>query len=216
MITNLSLQNSLVGEWMSELRSVEVQADRWRFRTNLERVAEVAGYEISKTLNYKNVLIQTPLGEHQSRVLADQPVIGTILRAGIPMHNGLLHFFDRADNAFIAAYRKHHRDGSFEIAENYLTCPPIEGRVVILADPMLATGASLLVSLENLLEIGVPSKIHIVCAIACTEGINNIIRKHPKIDIWAGDIDEELTAKRYIVPGLGDAGDLAFGSKHQY
>jgi uracil phosphoribosyltransferase len=181
----------------------------------MERIAEVAAYEISKQLPFVEKSIPTPMGESLVQVLKEQPVLATILRAGVPMHNGLLHYFDKADCAFVAAYRKHHRDGSFEIEQQYLTCPPLEGKALIIADPMLATGASLIVALETLLNHGIPGQIHIVSAIACVEGIENVLRKFPDVSIWAGAIDEELTAKGYIVPGLGDAGDLSFGSKEQ-
>lgn len=216
MIYNLSAQNSLVNQWMHEIRSIEIQKDKMRFRRNLERLGEVAAYEISKELPYEMVMTQTQLGEIEVPVLAKQPVVATILRAGIPLHQGVLNYFDNADSAFIAAYRRHHRDGSFEIAQNYITCPPIENRILIMADPMLATGASFSVCLAALLEHGSPSMIHLITAIATTEGIENVQRKYPEVHIWAGAIDEELTAKGYIVPGLGDAGDLAFGNKRQY
>lgn len=216
MIHNLSVQNSIVSQWMHELRAENIQTDRMRFRRNLERIGEVAAYEISKQLDYEERTTQTQLGEAASRILKEQPVLATILRAGLPLHNGILNYFDRAECAFIAAYRKHHRDGSFEIAQNYLTCPVIAGSVLILSDPMLATGASLKLALSGLEEHGPAKKVFVVTAIACNEGIENLLRKFPGISIFAGDIDDELTAKGYIVPGLGDAGDLAFGSKRQY
>lgn len=215
MITNLSDSHSLLRIWMREIREVSVQEDRLRFRRNLERIGEVAAYELSKMLPYHSVLVQTPMGEALCVELEQQPVIATILRAGIPLHQGLMNYFDRADAAFIAAYRKHNRDGSFEIEQEYLTSPDLEGRILIIADTMLATGASLVLSLDSLLENGKPLQIHLVTAIACTEGIDLILRKHPEVHIWAGDIDDELTARGYIVPGLGDAGDLAYGSKRQ-
>jgi uracil phosphoribosyltransferase len=215
MVYNLSVQNSILTQWISEIRDVEVQGDRLRFRRNMERIGEVAAYEISKQIPYQEKTVQTPMGESLSRVIPAQPVLATILRAGIPLHQGLLNYFDQSDCAFIAAYRKHHRDGSFEIEQNYITCPPLEGRVLIIADPMLATGASLLLALETLLGYGKPLQVHVVAAIACSEGIENVLRKYPETEIWAGDIDDELTAKGYIVPGLGDAGDLAFGIKQQ-
>ena len=215
MVVNLSEQYSLLSDWISELRDVEVQGDRLRFRRNLERIAEVAAYEISKGLLYAEKEVQTPLGLASGKVLRDQPVIATILRAGLPMHQGLLNFFDKADNAFISAYRKHQRDGSFEISLDYVSCPELEGRVVIISDPMLATGASLVKTIQFLREEGHPSEIHVVVAIACTVGIEYVLRTEPNCKIWCGDIDDELTAKGYIVPGLGDAGDLAFGTKAQ-
>lgn len=215
MVINLSDQHSLVSNWVSELRNVEVQNDRMRFRRNLERIGEIAAYEISKTLAWEEVEITTPLGTAPSKVLKQQPVLATILRAGLPMHQGMLNYFDRADNAFISAYRKHHRDGSFEISLDYVSCPSLESRVIIVSDPMLATGSSLVKTVQYLRDEGMPSEIHIVCAIACTVGIEYVHRNEPKVKIWCGDIDDELTAKGYIVPGLGDAGDLAFGTKVQ-
>ena len=213
MVINLSEQHSLVSNWVSELRSPEVQTDRMRFRRNLERIAEVAAYEISKVLPFEEKEIQTPLGIATCKLLKDQPVLATILRAGLGMHYGLLNFFDQADNAFISAYRKHEKDGSFEISLDYVSCPELENRVVIISDPMLATGASLVKTIKYLREEGQPREMHIVCAIACTVGIEYVKREEPNITIWCGDIDDELTAKGYIVPGLGDAGDLAYGSK---
>ncbi len=217
MITNLSTQGSLLTEWISELRNIDVQNNRLRFRRNLERIGEAMAYEISKTFLWQEQEIQTPLGTHNSKTLINHPVLATILRAGLPLHNGFLNYFDRADNAFISAYRKHRRDGSFEISLEYLSCPSIDNRILILCDPMLATGSSLVAALRSLLNHGTPSNIHIVCAIAATEGIEYVIREFgEKIYIWCGDIDDELTAKGYIVPGLGDAGDLAFGPKSQF
>ena len=216
MVTNLSEQHSLVSNWMSELRSTEIQNDRLRFRRNLERVGQVIAYEISKTMEWKEQEIQTPLGSHNSKVLGEQPVLATILRAGLPLHHGLLSYFDRADNAFISAYRKHHRDGTFQINLEYLSCPSIDDRIIIMCDPMLATGASVVAALRSLQTVGNPSQIHIASAIAATVGIEYVLREFgDKLYIWCGDIDDELTAKGYIVPGLGDAGDLAFGPKTQ-
>jgi uracil phosphoribosyltransferase len=216
MIVNLSEQHSLVSNWVSELRDINVQNDRMRFRRNLERIGEVAAYEISRIMPFTEVAIETPLGTHNSKVLMEQPVLATILRAGLPLHNGMLNYFDKADNAFVSAYRKHHRDGSFEISMEYMSCPSLENRVVIISDPMLATGASLVKTIQSIKDEGPPSEIHVVVAIACTVGIEFLQRETgDKIRIWCGDIDDELTAKGYIVPGLGDAGDLAFGTKMQ-
>lgn len=215
MVINLSKEHSLVSNWVAELRDTEIQTDRMRFRRNLERIGEVAAYEISKELAWEEVEITTPLGTAPSKMLKNQPVLATILRAGLPLHQGLLNYFDRADNAFISAYRKHHRDGTFEISLDYISCPSIENRVVIIADPMLATGSSLVKTVQYLRDEGLPSEIHIVCAIACTVGIEYVHRNEPKVKIWCGAIDDELTAKGYIVPGLGDAGDLAYGTKVQ-
>lgn len=215
MVTCLSDNNSLLNEWMCEIRSTEIQTDRMRFRRNIERVGEIAAYEISRHFIYKDITIQTPLGESVCKTLEQQPVLAAILRAGLPLHQGLLNYFDKADNAFIAAYRKHHRDGTFEIELNYHTSPDCTGRPLIIADPMLATGASLSLALQSVTENNMPSQIHIVSVLACTIGIDYILRKFPQAFIWVGAIDEELTARGYIVPGLGDAGDLAYGSKIQ-
>lgn len=215
MVINLSEQHSLVSNWVAELRDTEVQDNRMRFRRNLERIGEVAGYEISKLLEWEEKEITTPLGTASCKMLKAQPVLATILRAGLPMHQGLLNYFDKADNAFISAYRKHHRDGSFEISLDYVSCPSLENRVIIISDPMLATGSSLVKTVQYLRDEGQPSEIHIVCAIACTVGIEYVQRNEPKVKIWCGAIDDELTAKGYIVPGLGDAGDLAYGTKVQ-
>ena len=215
MVINLSEEHSLISNLVSELRNVDIQDDRLRFRTNLERIGEVAAYEISKRLSWTEKEITTPLGTSAAKVLEKQPVLATILRAGLPMHQGLLNYFDRADNAFISAYRKHNQDGTFEISLDYISCPEMEDRVVIISDPMLATGASLVKTIQFIREEGSPSAIHFVCAIACTVGIEYVLRAEPKATIWCGDIDDELTAKGYIVPGLGDAGDLAYGVKVQ-
>jgi len=215
MVVNLSKQYSLLSDWVSELRNVDIQSDRMRFRRNLERIGEVAAIEISKTLAYTPTDIQTPLGTSVCNLLSKQPVLATILRAGLPLHQGLLNYFDRADNAFISAYRKHNKDGSFEISLEYVSCPELEDRTVIISDPMLATGASLVKTIQYLRDEGHPAEIHVVCAIACTVGIEYVLRSEPKAKIWCGAIDDELTAKGYIVPGLGDAGDLAFGNKVQ-
>ena len=215
MIVNLSQQHSLISNWVGELRNVNIQTDRMRFRRNLERIGEVAAYEISKVLPFVETEIQTPLGIAEHKTLKEQPVLATILRAGLPLHQGLLNFFDQADNAFISAYRKHNKDGSFEISLDYVSCPELENRVVIISDPMLATGSSLVKTIHFLKAEGKPSAIHIVAAIACTVGIEYVKREEPTVTIWCGDIDDELTAKGYIVPGLGDAGDLAYGNKVQ-
>jgi uracil phosphoribosyltransferase len=215
MVVNLSNECSLICDFIAEIRDVQIQTDRMRFRRNLERIGEIAAYEISKTLVYEQKDIQTPLGIAPGKALKEQPVLATILRAGVPLHQGLLNYFDKADNAFISAYRKHNMDGSFEISLDYVSCPELENRVVIISDPMLATGSSLVKTIQYLREEGHPREIHVVAAIACTVGIEYVQRSEPQVKIWCGDIDEELTAKGYIVPGLGDAGDLAFGTKVQ-
>jgi len=215
MIINLSDQHSLVSNWVSELRDIAIQTDSMRFRRNLERIGEIAAYEISKTLAWEEKEITTPLGIANCKVLKSQPVLATILRAGLGMHTGLLNYFDKGENAFISAYRRHHADGSFEISLDYMSCPEIDDKVMIISDPMIATGSSLVKVIQSLKEEGEIKELHIVCAIACTVGLEYVLRAQPKATIWCGDIDDELTAKGYIVPGLGDAGDLAFGQKIQ-
>jgi uracil phosphoribosyltransferase len=216
MVINLSNKHSLLTNWIAELRDVNVQGDRMRFRRNLQRIGEVAAFEISKELPFEEVEVQTPLGIHTSKMLKQQPILATILRAGLPLHQGMLNYFDKADNAFISAYRKHHTDGTFEICLDYMSCPSLDGRIVIISDPMLATGASLVKTINFMKDEGSPAMIYVVCAIASAVGIEYIHREcGDDIKIWCGDIDEELTAKGYIVPGLGDAGDLAYGSKMQ-
>jgi len=216
MVHNLSENHSLVSNWISELRDITVQTDRMRFRKNIERIGEVIAYEMSKQMASKIVNITTPLGIHASKVLAEQPVLATILRAGLPLHQGMLNYFDKADNAFISAYRKHHSDGSFEISIEYLSCPDLNNRILILADPMLATGASLVETIQAITKTQKPKEIHIAVAIASKKGIETVEAALGKnIPIWCGDIDDVLNDKSYIVPGLGDAGDLAYGTKMQ-
>jgi len=215
MVINLSQDYSILCDWVAEIRDQSVQTDRMRFRRNLERIGEIAGYEISRLLPFEEIEIQTPLGYAASKMLKSQPVLATILRAGLPLHQGLLNVFDKADNAFISAYRKHEADGSFEISMSYITSPDLENRILIISDPMLATGSSMVKTIQQLRSEGNPAEIHIVTAIACTVGIEYLRRALPACKIWCGAIDDELTAKGYIVPGLGDAGDLSFGSKTQ-
>jgi uracil phosphoribosyltransferase len=214
MIHNLSKSNSIFSQYTSEIRNIHVQKDRMRFRRNLERMGEIFAYEISKTLAYENVEITTPLGISNIPLPAQQPVLATILRAGLPLHNGLLSYFDNAENGFISAYRKHHKDGTFQVEVEYLSCPDITDKVVIISDPMLATGTSLVLAYKALLNRGIPSHVHIVCSIASLQGVEYVKRNLPaNTTIWCGAIDDELTAQSYIVPGLGDAGDLAYGTK---
>lgn len=215
MMHILSNEVSLVNSWINELRNVEVQTDRMKFRRNMERIGEIAAFEISKKLDYKEVEITTPLDKIKVKEIAVQPVITTILRAGVPLFQGVLNYFDKADCGFVAAYRKHDTNDYFSIKQDYLTCPNIEGRPLIVADPMLATGASLIEALKDLLTHGKPSQIHIVAAIASRQGAEAIRTAYPEAHIWIGAIDEELTSKGYITPGLGDAGDLSFGEKLQ-
>ncbi|MBX2893450.1 MAG: uracil phosphoribosyltransferase [Saprospiraceae bacterium] len=213
MVFNLSEKNSIANQFIAELRNVEIQKDRQRFRRNLERVGEVLAYEISQTLQYELYEVETPLGVSPVMLPAQRIVLGTVLRAGLPMHQGMLNYFDSADNAFISAFRRLHKDGSFDIQLDYVTTPDLTDCVLILSDPMLATGASVNVALQELLRFGTPAIIHVATVIASTAGLDAVRRRYPRATIWAGAIDEELTAKSYIVPGLGDAGDLAYGNK---
>ncbi|MCF8285550.1 MAG: uracil phosphoribosyltransferase [Chitinophagaceae bacterium] len=216
MVIDLSKNNSLLNHWVAELRDVHVQNDRMRFRRNIERIGEVAAYELSKTLQFKPVEVTTPLGIAPTQLLKEQPVLATILRAGLPLHQGMLNYFDKADNAFISAYRKHHPDGSFEISLEYLSCPNLNDRVLILCDPMLATGASLVETIQAIQKTYTPAQIHIVVTIASQKGIEHVEKElGADTPIWCAAIDPILNDKSYIVPGLGDAGDLAFGTKMQ-
>lgn len=215
MVTDFSISNSIINIYISEIRDEKIQIDQLRFRKNLERISAIMAYEISKTLTYIDLKVQTPMGVADSKSLKSKVVVASILRAGLPMHNGFLEVFDKAENAFISAYRRHHKDGSFDIKLQYVTCPDLKGKVLILVDPMLATGSSVEKTLSEIGEYGKPSKIHVVTAISSTQGVKHIRRLFPKVAIWTGAIDDELTAKSYIVPGLGDAGDLAFGPKLQ-
>jgi len=213
MIHDFNQSNSIINQYVAELRNVEIQKDSMRFRRNLERIGEIMAYEISKELDYELFEVETPLGTASIDLPIEMPVLGTIMRAGLPMHQGFLNVFDAAENTFVSAYRKHHKDGSFEINIEYVSCPNLEGKVLIIADPMLATGSSIVSTLKQLEEFGKPKIVHLAVAIAAIDGINYVRRMLPKAKIWVGAIDEELTAKSYIVPGLGDAGDLAFGEK---
>lgn len=215
MLHKLFESNTILNQFVAEIRDVAIQADRLRFRKNMERIGEIFAYEISKYITYSKQEVETPLGIAKCELPSDRIVLATILRAGLPLHNGLLSYLDRADNAFISAYRQHHKDGTFEIKMQYITCPSIEDSVLILSDPMLATGASMQQSIEAILEYGKPKQIHVVVAIASSNGINYIQRHYPDVHLWVAAEDEELTAKSYIVPGLGDAGDLAYGAKLQ-
>ncbi|MEO5569442.1 MAG: uracil phosphoribosyltransferase [Bacteroidia bacterium] len=214
MVHILSNQNSILNQFIAEIRDSEIQKDRMRFRRNMERIGEIAAYEISKTLAWTEKEVTTPLGIATVPVLKEYPVLGTILRAGLPMHQGILNYFDQSDNAFISAYRRHHKDNTFDIHLEYLSSPLLENRVVVISDPMLATGQSMVKTIKALYERGKPAHVHIVAAIASSEGIV-YVKSHLSEDVtlWIGAVDEELTAQSFIVPGLGDAGDLAFGRK---
>lgn len=207
-------ENSIFNQFIAEIRDHVIQKDSMRFRSNMERIGEIFAYEISKKLIYKAKEVVTPLGIAHVPVLAEQPVIATILRAGLPLHKGLLNYFDQAENAFISAYRKHHKDGTFDIQLEYISSPDLNGKELIIADPMLASGSSLLMTCRALLQKGNPTHTHIVSVIASMEGVEYVRKNLPEnVTFWIGAVDEELTVQSYIVPGLGDAGDLAFGNK---
>ncbi|MFP4471435.1 MAG: uracil phosphoribosyltransferase [Bacteroidales bacterium] len=215
MVNVLGKENSVLNQFIAELRDVKVQNDPMRFRKNLERVGEIFAYEISKKLAYESKEVITPLGSAQVNVLNTYPVLATILRAGIPFHQGMLNIFDKSENAFISAYRKHHKDGTFQIEIEYISKPTLDGRILILTDTMLATGYSMALAYRELIDDEKPAHTHIVAIIASLEGVNYMKRNFSssELTIWVGAIDDELTAQAYIVPGLGDAGDLAYGSK---
>ncbi len=215
MIKNLGAQNSIFNQYISEIRDSVIQQDSLRFRYNMERMGAIFAYEISQQLEYEIKEVTTPLGVAEVPVLKAFPVLATILRAGLPLHRGMLNLFDKSENAFVSAYRKHSKDGHFNIQVEYVSGPDLTNRVVILSDPMLATGASLALSYKALIVKGKPLHTHIVTLIASTQGIDHLKRNLPTDDVtlWVGAIDDELTAQAYIVPGLGDAGDLAYGNK---
>ncbi|HLO56401.1 MAG TPA: uracil phosphoribosyltransferase [Saprospiraceae bacterium] len=215
MIHNLSSKNSIANTFLAQMRDVNTQNNRLVFRKNMERLGNIFAYEISKHLEYTDQEVETPLGIAKTAIPSSKVVLCTILRAGLPLHNGMLDYFDDASNAFVAAYRKNHKDGSFEISLEYVTCPDINDATLILIDPMLATGASIEKSIDSLQEFGTYKELHIVTIIASSYGVKHIRRLYPKAHLWMAAEDDELTAKSYIVPGLGDAGDLAFGKKIQ-
>lgn len=214
-MNNLGKNGSLLNQYLAEMRDVEIQKDSFRFRQNMERVGEIFAYEISKTLEWEEKEVITGLGTASCKVLKSQPVIATILRAGLPMHQGILRFFDKAENAFISAYRKHHKNGRFDIQVEYTSSPEINDKILILSDPMLATGSSMVLSYKELKRKGEPRHTHFVSALASVQGIEFLKKNLPRdsYSLWVGAVDDELTAQAYIVPGLGDAGDLAYGSK---
>ncbi|MFT5627359.1 MAG: uracil phosphoribosyltransferase [Glaciecola sp.] len=217
-IHNLSQEDSILNSFISEIRDVNTQTDRMRFRRNIERIGEVLCYEMSKTLDFSPKTITTPLGTSETKLFNNDIVLCSILRAGVPLHNGLLNYFDEAENAFISAYR-HHKENpeTFEIIVEYLACPSLEGKTLILADPMLATGQSMVATFEALKPFGTPKNIHLVSVIGAQDGVDFINNHFGKdTHLWIAAIDKTLSAKGYIVPGLGDAGDLAFGKKLQH
>jgi len=216
MATILSSANSVVNQFISELRDQEIQKDSMRFRRNLERLGAIFAYEISKKLSYEPKEVITPLGIANVPVLTDCPVLVTILRAGLPFHQGMLNVFDHAENGFISAFRRHHKDGTFSISIEYASIPDINNKTVILCDTMLASGSSMVLAYKEMLRHGTPRHTHIAAIVANVEGVElvkkNIARKD--MTLWLGVVDDEMTAQSYIVPGLGDAGDLAFGTKN--
>ena len=215
MVIEISKQNSVANRFLAEMRDLGIQKDPMRFRRNLERMGEVLAYELSKTLDYAEEEVVSPLGVAPTMLHADNPVLATILRAGIPLHQGMLNYFDRADNVFVSAYRKHRKgEDGFDVEVEYLSGPSIEGRVLVLSDPMLASGRSMVLVYKALLRLGRPKAVHVVSVIASSEGVE-FAKKHlpASTRYWLGAIDEEMTAEAYIVPGLGDAGDLAYGPK---
>ena len=212
----LDREKTVLSTFIAELRDVNIQADSMRFRRNLERVGEVMAYEISKKLEYASADVETQLGEAQMLLPVSEVVIATILRAGLPYHQGFLNYFDRAQSGFVSAYRKYGKDGTFNIKIEYVQCGNIEGKTLILADPMLATGSSAVLTYKALVEKGgMPAHVHIATIVASEEGIDYVKKHMPKQNttIWCGAVDQELTVKSYIVPGIGDAGDLAYGKK---
>ena len=214
-IINLGETHSLLNPYLAQIRDKTVQKDSLRFRRNLERIGEIFAYEISKKLNYTPKEVETPLGIAQEQVVADQLVLATILRAGLPVHQGLLNFFDNAQNAFVAAYRKYGKGNECELLIEYQSAPSLEGKTLVIADAMLASGASMIMTYQSLVGYGEPVHTHIVCPVASRDGVENLSKNlpHKRVTLWVGAIDEELTNHSYIVPGLGDAGDLAYGSK---
>ena len=215
MVNILSNTNSIINHFIAELRDAEIQKDSLRFRRNLERLGAIFAYEVSKELKYENREVVTSLGIANVPVLAEYPVLATILRAGLPFHQGFLNIFDKSENAFISVYRKMHKDHSFTMQLEYASIPDIEGKVLILCDTMIATGSSVVMSYKNLLTYGKPSQSHIVSVLASLEGLDHLKKHLPQQDmtIWLGALDDELTAQSFVVPGLGDAGDLAYGRK---
>lgn len=212
-ITVLAEKNSVIQQFLTEIRDKRIQTDRLRFNRNIERIGEILAYELSKELVYKDVETETPLTTTSTKILTTQPVIASVLRAGLPLQQGIANYFDNADRAFISAYRKYLDDSSFEIELDYLASPNLKGRTLIFADPMLATGKSALLTLNSLLSKGEPAHTHIVAVVASRQGLANLNANLKNVSFWIGAVDDALNSHSYIVPGLGDAGDLAFGLK---
>ena len=213
-IVNLSEQNSLVGQFMKELRSRALQQDSMRFRRNIERIGEVMAYELSKTLSFRTETISTPLADAEVNTIADKVVVATILRAGLPLHQGFLNYFDGAENAFVSAYRQYQSETEFTIHTEYIASPSLDGKTLIITDPMLATGSSMEVAYKALLAKGAPEKVYLACVLGTPQAINYLNQTLPaEVTLFVAAIDPVLNEHKYIVPGLGDAGDLAFGEK---
>jgi len=214
-IINLGENNSLLNQFIAQIRDKSVQKDSMRFRRNLERIGEIFAYEISKTLDYQEINVETPLGIATVNVPGNQLVLSTIMRAGLPIHQGLLNYFDTAQNGFVAAYRKYGKDNECKLQIEYESCPSLEGKVLVIADSMIASGASIALTYQSLTSSEEPVHTHIVCPVASRDGVEYLskVLPHKRVTLWVGAIDEELTNKSFIVPGLGDAGDLAYGSK---
>lgn len=216
MLHILDKENTVLNRFIAELRDVNIQSDSMRFRRNLERVGEVMAYEISKTFDYANTIVETPLGEAEIALSDEQVVIATILRAGVPYHQGFLNYFDGAGSAFVSAYRKYSKDGTFNVKVEYISCGDLTDKTLILVDPLLATGKSLVLTYNALVEHGgMPKHTHVAAIISSTEGIDYVKKymNQSTTTIWSGAVDQELTVKSYVVPGIGDAGDLAYGEK---
>jgi len=214
MVQILGTTNSVFNQFIAEVRDSTIQKDSMRFRRNMERMGEIMAYEISKTFSYESHEVTTPLGIANVSLMKEQPVVATILRAGLPLHQGILNYFDKAENAFISAYRRHHKDGTFDVRIEYLACPDINNKTLILCDPLLASGTSMVLTYKAMMQRGKPRHTHIVSVIASVEGIEYAKKHLPEnVTLWCGAVDDELTAQSYIVPGIGDAGDLAFGNK---
>lgn len=212
----LSQQNTVLNKFIAQIRDREVQTDSMRFRRNMERIGEITAYELSKELNYTPRTVETPLGEAVVQQIDDRIVIATILRAGLPFHQGFLNYFDDAQNAFVSAYRKSTKDGKFKVKVEYISCGDLEGKTLLLVDPMLATGSSLVLAYNALCERGgTPAHTHVASVIASEQGVDYVMKNMPRqtTTVWVAAVDEELTSRSYIVPGIGDAGDLAYGEK---
>ncbi len=215
MITVLNKNNSLFNTYLSETRDEHIQKDSFRFRRNMERMGSIVAYEISKQMEYAVRQISTPFGIAEEHIIAQPPVIISVLRAGVPVHQGILNFFDSASGGFISMHRDHDKEGNFQISVEYISCPSVEGKEVILCDAMIASGSSMSLAYQSVLSKGNPQHVHLVSLIASKEGLDSLRKKLPSkgVSVWLGALDDELTVKSYIVPGLGDAGDLAFGAK---